>query len=62
MGREREIAELQQRLNRSVAGECQFIVVSGEPGAGKTRLVDELENLARAVDTFPHMSAMMKIE
>jgi predicted ATPase len=48
VGRVREFAELQQRLNSAVAGECQFAVVSGEPGIGKTRLLDELETLARA--------------
>jgi len=48
IGREKEQAELQKRLNAAVSGECQFVVVSGEPGAGKTRLLDEIENLARA--------------
>ena len=48
VGRSRELAELQQHLNRAVAGECQFVVVAGEPGIGKTRLLDEIENLARA--------------
>jgi predicted ATPase len=48
VGREKELAELQQRLNAAINGECQFVVVAGEPGVGKTRLLDELENLARA--------------
>src|SRR5262245_22288413 len=48
IGRAKESAELQQRLNAAVAGECQFVVVSGEPGIGKTRLLDELANLAKA--------------
>lgn len=48
IGREKELAELQKRLNAAVSGECQFVVVSGEPGVGKTRLLDEIENLARA--------------
>jgi ABC-type transport system substrate-binding protein/serine/threonine protein kinase len=47
-GREPEMKELQQRLNAAVRGECQFAVVSGEPGVGKTRLLDELETLASA--------------
>lgn len=50
VGREKEFAELQQRLGAAVAGECQFVVISGEPGAGKTRLLDELEKFARARD------------
>jgi ABC-type transport system substrate-binding protein len=48
IGRTKEFAELQQRLNAAIAGECQFEVVAGEPGVGKTRLLEELEKLARA--------------
>ncbi len=48
IGREKEQAELQKRLNAAIGGECQFVVVSGEPGVGKTRLLDEIENLAKA--------------
>jgi ABC-type transport system substrate-binding protein len=48
VGRAKELAELQQQLNAAVAGECQFLVVAGEPGIGKTRLLDEIENLAKA--------------
>src|SRR2546423_4754320 len=48
IGRATEQAELQKRLNAAISGECQFIIVSGEPGVGKTRLLDELESLARA--------------
>ncbi len=48
IGREKEMAELQRRLHAAVGGECEFVVVAGEPGIGKTRLVDELKNLARA--------------
>jgi len=48
VAREKEFAELQRRLNSAVQGECQFAVVSGEAGIGKSRLLDELENLVRA--------------
>jgi ABC-type transport system substrate-binding protein len=48
VGRLKEFGELQQRLNSAVAGECQLALVGGEPGVGKTRLLDELETLARA--------------
>ena len=47
IGREKEFAELQRRLNSAISGECQFAVVAGEPGIGKTRLLEELKNLAR---------------
>lgn len=48
IGRTKELAALQQQLNLAVGGECQFVVVAGEPGIGKTRLLDEIENLAKA--------------
>ena len=48
IGRQKESAELQHRLNAAIAGECQLVLVGGEPGVGKTRLLDELEHLARA--------------
>jgi ABC-type transport system substrate-binding protein len=48
VGRSNEFGELQRRLNAALAGECQFVVVGGEPGIGKTRLLDELEKLANA--------------
>ncbi len=48
VGREKELTALQKRLNAAVSGECQLAIVAGEPGAGKTRLVEELTTLARA--------------
>ena len=48
IGREKEFAQLQQRLNAAMAGECQFALVAGEPGIGKTRLLAELSTLAKA--------------
>jgi ABC-type transport system substrate-binding protein/serine/threonine protein kinase len=48
IGREKEFAELQRRLSAAIAGDCQFAVVAGEPGIGKTRLLEELKNLASA--------------
>jgi ABC-type transport system substrate-binding protein len=48
MGRAKELGELQQRLNAAIAGECQFVILGGEPGIGKTRLLEELATLARA--------------
>ena len=45
VGREKEFAELQRRLNSAISGDCQFAVVAGEPGIGKTRLLEELKKL-----------------
>jgi ABC-type transport system substrate-binding protein len=46
IGREKEFTELQHRLNAAISGDCQFAVVAGEPGIGKTRLLEELKKLA----------------
>jgi len=48
VGRGREVETLQHRLNAAIAGECQFVLVGGDPGSGKTRLLEEIEGLARA--------------
>jgi serine/threonine protein kinase/ABC-type transport system substrate-binding protein len=49
IGREKEFDELKRRLSAAaLQGECQFAVIGGEAGIGKTRLLDELENLAKA--------------
>ncbi len=46
IGREKEFGQLQHRMNAAIAGDCQFAVVAGEPGIGKTRLLEELKKLA----------------
>jgi DNA-binding SARP family transcriptional activator len=46
VGRDRELAELMSLWNRATSGEGQIILVSGEPGIGKTRLMRELIRLA----------------
>ncbi|HVS04313.1 MAG TPA: ABC transporter substrate-binding protein [Thermoanaerobaculia bacterium] len=48
VGRDAEFHELQKRLNNAVRGECQFVVVAGDAGVGKTRLLEELATLAAA--------------
>ncbi|MGE5140049.1 MAG: protein kinase domain-containing protein [Rudaea sp.] len=47
VGREREMAEAELRWQRARAGEGQVLLVSGEPGIGKTRFVRELLIKAR---------------
>ncbi len=42
VGRQREWAELRRHWQEAEAGRAQFVVVTGEPGIGKTRLVEEL--------------------
>jgi ABC-type transport system substrate-binding protein len=48
VGRERELADLQNRLDAALDGECQLVLIGGERGIGKSRLLEELEHLAQA--------------
>jgi class 3 adenylate cyclase/predicted ATPase len=43
VGREEELQFLQQRWEQARAGEGRAVLVSGEPGIGKSRLVEELK-------------------
>jgi hypothetical protein len=42
LGRDAEMAALQERFGRARAGEAQCVVIVGEAGIGKTRLAEEL--------------------
>jgi DNA-binding NarL/FixJ family response regulator len=48
VGREPELAELEQLLDEAAGGRAQMALVTGESGMGKTRLVDELAARASA--------------
>lgn len=48
VGRERELALLRERLELACEGRAGVVLVSGEPGAGKTRLLIELATRAQA--------------
>lgn len=47
VGRSTELARLRQALARAADGAGTVLQLSGEPGVGKSRLVDELRRLAR---------------
>ncbi|MBN1188804.1 MAG: AAA family ATPase [Dehalococcoidales bacterium] len=47
VGREQEIAVLQDALHTSISGRGRLVLLTGEPGIGKTRLTEELETYAR---------------
>ncbi|MBE1462246.1 ATP-binding protein [Kibdelosporangium phytohabitans] len=48
VGRRRELDELTDRLRTAMTGSGQVVLVSGEPGIGKSRLAHELAELAEA--------------
>ena len=45
-GREKEVAELERRLDLAASEACQLVLIGGEMGMGKTRLLAEVEKLA----------------
>ncbi len=47
VGRSRELAELRSLWNRARQGQAQLVLLSGEPGVGKTRLANEAMLVAR---------------
>ncbi len=47
VGRERELEELQRHLNSACEGKGSVVLVSGEAGAGKTRLLNEFVSAAK---------------
>src|SRR5258706_457595 len=55
IGREKETTELQRRLHAAVAGECQFAVVAGEPGIGKTRLLEQLHGAEQSAEALQYV-------
>jgi DNA-binding SARP family transcriptional activator len=47
VGRDRELRELLSGLDDALAGEGRLFLISGEPGIGKSRLVEQLTRRAR---------------
>ena len=47
VGRERELASLTERLQRPQPGNVDVLLIAGEPGVGKTRLMEEAAAIAR---------------
>ncbi len=63
IGRDDDLAVLLKRWERARAGEGQFIQIVGEPGLGKSRLVEEFRNrLAEAPHTWVEWSASQLLQ
>lgn len=52
VGREREVDELCAAADLALTGRGQLVLISGEPGIGKTRLVEELTTYAHLRDAL----------
>ena len=58
VGREDELALLQRRWSRALEGEGQFVQIVGEPGIGKSRLIEEFRGrLAETPHTWVEWAA-----
>lgn len=61
-GREKEIKLLRDLFNRCVQGDSAFCVIIGEPGVGKTSLLEELTPIAVEKDALLLKSTYQKYE
>jgi len=52
VGRDKELGQLEEFLKATVKGKGNVVLVSGEAGIGKTRLVKELEVYAKSLDVI----------
>ena len=63
VGREEDLAVLARRWERARAGEGQFVLIVGEPGLGKSRLIDEFRTgLAGTPHTWVGWSASQLLQ
>ena len=63
VGREEELALLRRRWERAARGEGQFALVVGEPGIGKSRLIEEFRlRLHKTPHTFVEWSSSQLLQ
>ena len=62
IGRDRELALLIDRWRKSQAGQGQMVVLTGEAGIGKSRLVEALVAAAGRRGLVPHLGVADAIE
>ena len=63
VGREDELALLTRRWSRALEGEGQFVQIVGEPGIGKSRLIEEFRaKLAETPHTWVEWAASQLLQ
>jgi hypothetical protein len=63
VGREEELGALARRWDRARAGEGQLVLIVGEPGLGKSRLLDEFRSkLTETLHTWSEWSASQLLQ
>src|SRR5271166_3737663 len=63
VGREDELALLTRRWSRAIEGEGQFVQIVGEPGIGKSRLIEEFRSkLAETPHTWVEWAASQLLQ
>src|SRR4029077_6801608 len=63
VGREEELGVLARRWQRAQAGEGQLVLIGGEPGLGKSRLIEEFHTrLAETPHTWVEWSASQLLQ
>ncbi len=63
VGREDELAQIMRRWSRALAGEGQFVQIVGEPGIGKSRLIEEFRaKLAETPHTWVEWAASQLLQ
>ena len=63
VGRENELALLTRRWSRALGGEGQFVQIVGEPGIGKSRLIEEFRaKLAETPHTWVEWAASQLLQ
>jgi class 3 adenylate cyclase/tetratricopeptide (TPR) repeat protein len=63
VGRQEELALLRRRWERAARGEGQFVQIVGEPGIGKSRLIEEFRlKLGETPHTFVELSSSQLLQ
>ena len=62
VGRDRELGALRACLRKALKGELQIVFITGDPGIGKTALVDEFQRQAAAEEPALHIARGQCVE